>query len=97
MSHQSVADGWVYGGLGPDVAPPHPFADQPTEVMVAPPRRRVRGLRLSVLPSAPLLAQVAGGGAALAGVWLTWGASIALIAGGVAAAVLGALREAGKL
>jgi hypothetical protein len=74
----------------------HPLADPDP---VAPPvrRRRVRGLRLTAVPSTALTAQVLGGGAALAGVWLTWGASIALIAGGIAAAVLGALREAGKL
>lgn len=74
----------------------HPFAD-PDPVALRPPRRRVRGLRLTAVPSTALTAQVLGGGAALAGVWLTWGASIALIAGGIAAAVLGALREAGKL
>lgn len=62
-----------------------------------PPRRRVRGLRLSTLPSAPLLAQIGGGAAALVGCYLEWGLAIALLVGGVAAAGLGALREGGKI
>ncbi len=61
------------------------------------PRRRMRGLRLSVLPSLPLTAQVLGGVAALGGTYLKLGLSITLIVGGVAVAVLGMLREAGKI
>lgn len=62
-----------------------------------PPRRRVRGLRFPVLPSWALSAQLAGGVATLAGVYLKFGSGITLIVGGVAAVVLGALREAGKV
>lgn len=76
------------------IAAPHPMAD-PASVVA--PRRRVRGLQLRALPSAPLVAQVGGGVAALYGVWLAWGTSIALIVGGIAAVALGALREAGKV
>lgn len=65
---------------------------------VAPvPRRRVRGLRFPVLPSPALLAQLAGGAGALAGVYLKFGSGITLIVGGVAAVVLGMLKEAGKV
>lgn len=60
-------------------------------------RRRARGLRLSVLPSWPLLSQFGGGAAVLGGVYLQWGVAIALIVGGVAAAALGMLREGGKI
>ena len=63
----------------------------------APPRRRVRGLRLTALPSMALLAQIVGGGAALVGVYLAWGLAVSLMVGGVVAAALGALREAGKV
>lgn len=61
------------------------------------PRTRVRGLRLPVLPSWPLVAQVAGAVAALTGVWQEWGSPVALMVGGVAAVLVGALREAGKI
>jgi hypothetical protein len=50
-----------------------------------------------VLPSWALLAQVVGGAATLAGVYLKFGSGITLIVGGVAAVVVGALREAGKV
>jgi hypothetical protein len=62
-----------------------------------PPRRRVRGLRLPAVPSWPLLAQLGGGISTLAGVYLQWGPAITLITGGVAAAVVGMLREAGRI
>lgn len=65
--------------------------------VVRPPRRRVRGLRMPVLPSGPLAAQVGGAAATLGGVYLAWGVAVTLIVGGVAAVVLGALREAGKV
>jgi len=61
------------------------------------PRPRIRGLRLPALPSWPLVAQVAGAVAALTGVYQEWGSAVALIAAGVAAALIGALREAGKI
>lgn len=60
-------------------------------------RRRVRGLRMPVLPTGAWLAQVGGGAASLSGVYLQFGIAVTLIAGGVAAVVLGALREAGKV
>jgi hypothetical protein len=43
------------------------------------------------------LAQIVGGGAALVGVYLAWGLAVSLMVGGVVAAALGALREAGKV
>jgi hypothetical protein len=61
------------------------------------PRRRVRGLRFPVLPTGALMAQVSGAVAALSGVYLLLGIAATLIAGGVAAVVLGALKEAGKV
>lgn len=67
----------------------------PTEAV--PPRRKLRGLRMPVLPSWPLLAQAAGAAATLVGVYLKWGSGITLIVGGVAAVLVGALREAGKV
>lgn len=60
-------------------------------------RRRARGLRLSVLPSWPLLSQMGGGAAVLSGVYLLWGVAITLIVGGVVAVALGMLREGGKI
>lgn len=66
-------------------------------VPARPPARRVRGLRMPVLPTGSWLAQVGGGFAALAGTYIVAGLGITLIVGGVAAAVLGALREAGKV
>jgi hypothetical protein len=62
-----------------------------------PPRRRVRGLQVRAVPSWPLLAQLAGGVAALVGVYQEWGSPVALMVGGVAAVLVGALREAGKV
>lgn len=73
---------------------------QPDAVWVANghrPARRLRGLRMPVLPSGQWMAQMGGGIAALAGVWLQFGVPAALIVGGVASVVLGALREAGKV
>jgi hypothetical protein len=63
----------------------------------ATPRRRLRGLSLPVLPSWPLVAQVLGGGAALWGTYLEFGRPVALMVGGVAAVLVGTLREAGKI
>jgi hypothetical protein len=62
-----------------------------------PPRRRVRGLRMPVLPSGAWLAQVGGAVTALAGAYLQFGLAATLIAGGVASVAVGALREAGKV
>lgn len=64
---------------------------------VRPPPRRVRGLRMPVLPTGSWLAQVGGGVAALSGAYMQFGLGVTMIAGGVAALVLGALREAGKV
>lgn len=61
------------------------------------PRRRLRGLRMPVIPSGTLLTQLGGGLATFTGVYLAAGLAITLIAAGVTAAVLGALREAGKI
>lgn len=61
------------------------------------PGRRLRGLRVPVLPSGPLLAQVGGGVATLAGVWGLAGPWLTLIVGGVAAVALGALRESKRI
>lgn len=60
-------------------------------------RPRMRGLRWPALPSGPLLAQLAGAAGVGTGVYLQWGLAVTLIVGGAAAAVLGALREAGKV
>jgi hypothetical protein len=60
------------------------------------PRARVEPLRFPALP-ATLLVQLAGGAATLAGVWLAFGLAAVLIVGGLAATVLGALREAGRV
>lgn len=60
-------------------------------------RPRLRGLRFPALPSWPLLAQGGGGIAALVGVYQEWGSAGALMAGGVAAVVVGMLREAGRV
>lgn len=62
-----------------------------------PPRRQLYGLRFPVIPTWPLLAQVGGSAATLTGVYLAAGIAVTLIIGGVAAVVLGALREAGKV
>ncbi len=61
------------------------------------PVRRLRGLRFPVLPTGSWLAQVGGGLATLGGTYLQFGIGATLITGGVAALVLGALREAGKV
>jgi hypothetical protein len=65
---------------------------------VAPPkRRRVRGLRLTAVPSGPLTAQVAGGVVAMVGIALLWGLAVTLLVGGLSMAALGALKEAGRV
>lgn len=58
---------------------------------------RIRGLSLPAVPSGPWLAQVGGGIAGGVGVYLQWGLAITLIVGGVAAVVLGMLKEAEKI
>jgi hypothetical protein len=60
-------------------------------------RPRLRGLRMPALPSWPLLAQMAGGLSTLGGVYLAWGTAVTMIVGGIGAAAIGALREAGKV
>ena len=60
------------------------------------PRTRIAPLRFPAV-SATLLTQLAGGVATLAGVYMTLGVGVTLIVGGLAATVLGALREAGKV
>jgi hypothetical protein len=72
------------------------FVNTPTPTATAA-RKRVRGLRLSTVPSWPLLAQLAGGASALGGVYLQFGTGITMIVGGVLAAGLGMLREGGKI
>ena len=63
----------------------------------ASPPRVLRGLRVPVLPSGPLLAQCLGAGALTAGMFLQFGAAVTLIVAGAAGAVLGALKEAGRI
>jgi len=60
-------------------------------------RRKLRGLRFPVVPTGGWLAQVGGGVAALVGSFMQFGAPITLIAAGLAAVVLGSLREAEKI
>ena len=67
------------------------------ETIARAPVRRVRGLRFPALPTGAMLAQVFGGAAALFGSYLTFGAGVTLIAGGVAGAVLGALKESNRI
>ena len=59
--------------------------------------RTVRGLRFPVLPSGSLLAQVAGGVGLLGGLYLQFGIAVTLIVAGAGTAVLGALKESGKI
>lgn len=59
--------------------------------------RRVRGLRFPVLPSGAWLAQVGGGASTLLGAYMWRGLAATLIIGGIAAVVLGMLREAKKI
>jgi len=61
------------------------------------PRRRVQGLQIKALPTLPNAAQWLGGAATLAGVYLQWGWAVTLIVGGLGAAVLGMLKEGGKI
>lgn len=65
--------------------------------VTAVPRRRIRALRLAVVPSAHTLVQWACGAAALYGTYLKLGLGITLLVGGVAGAVLSMLREGGKI
>lgn len=60
-------------------------------------RRKVHGLRFPVLPTGSWLAQVGGGVATLTGVFMQFGGAAALMVGGVAAVVLGMLREGDKV
>jgi hypothetical protein len=69
------------------------WANAPTAVR---PRVQLRAFRFPAV-SATLLAQLGGGGAALTGVYMQWGTAVLLMVGGVAATMLGALREAGKI
>jgi hypothetical protein len=77
--------------------PPTPSDWASAGVAIPRPRRRLRGLALPVLPSWPLVAQVAGAVVAEVGVWQEWGRPVALIVGGVAAVAVGMLREAGRI
>jgi hypothetical protein len=61
------------------------------------PPRIVRGFRFPVLPSGTLLAQISGGVALLAGTFLQFGGAVTLIVGGAGAALLGALKESGRI
>lgn len=60
-------------------------------------RRRVKGLRVTAVPSWPLLAQVGGAATTGLGVYMAWGIAATLILVGVGAVALGALREGGKI
>ena len=73
------------------------MVDPAAQRSARPRRRRVRGLRMSAVPSGPLTAQVVGAVAAMVGITLLWGLAVTLLAGGVACVALGALREAGKV
>ena len=74
---------------------PVPLTDSTVQLPLI--RRQARGLRLAVVPSWPLVAQLLGGAALLGGVYLKFGLAITLIVGGVAAVALGMLREGGKI
>lgn len=67
------------------------------DVAQNPPPKRLRGLRMPVIPSVPFLAQVGGGGALAWGVFDRWGLNVLAILGGAAMVVLGALRESGRI
>lgn len=71
--------------------------DAPTTTLPVVRRRRIRGLRVTAVPSWPLLSQVGGAAATGAGTYLAWGLAATLILVGVSAVVLGALREGGKI
>lgn len=71
--------------------------DAPTAQVRTVPRRKVRGLKLTAVPSWPLVTQACGGLSALTGVYMLWGLAVVLIVAGVAAVTLGALREAGRV
>lgn len=79
----------------PRTAPDNSWID--IDAVRARPARRVKGLRMPVLPSGSWLAQVGGGAGALFGCYQVLGLGITMIIGGVAAVVLGMLREAGKI
>jgi hypothetical protein len=89
MSTQSLTDELFNPALIGDT--------QPLRTVRRAPKPRIRGLSMPALPSWPLVAQVTGGIATLSGVYLEWGSAITLITGGVAAVVLGALRESGRI
>jgi hypothetical protein len=74
-----------------------PTMEETAAARPRPRRRRVRGLRITAVPTVGLAAQWVGGVAALTGVCLMWGWAVTLIAGGVTTVVLGALKEAGKV
>lgn len=82
-----------------DLRPGYMGVDEPTQAIPKVKRARVRGLRMPSVkvPSWPLLAQVGGAFATLGGVYLEWGTGVTMIVGGLAAVVVGALREAGKV
>ena len=68
-----------------------------TEPIRGPKRRRARGLRLPILPSWPLVSQVGGAAMVLLGTYLRFGIAVTLIVGGVAAVILGVLRESDRI
>jgi hypothetical protein len=70
--------------------------DAPTATLQSEPRK-LRGLRFPVIPTGGWLAQIGGGIAALVGSFMQFGTPITLIAAGLAAVVLGTLREAEKI
>lgn len=73
------------------------FESATQQVPVVGRRRRVRGLTVRAVPSMPLVAQIGGGVSTLAGTYMLAGTALTLIIGGVAAVVLGTLREAGVI
>jgi len=64
---------------------------------IAAPRRRIRGLRITAVPTFANFMQLAGAAATLVGVDLKWGSAITLVVGGVVAVAVGMLREGGKI
>lgn len=61
------------------------------------PRRKARGLRLTVVPAWSLIGQVVGAVAALAGVFLLAGIAVALLVAGIVLVAVSTLHEAGLL
>jgi hypothetical protein len=74
-----------------------PYNGTSAVTTAAVPPRRLRGLRMPVVPSLSFLAQVGGGGAMAWGVFDRWGLNVLAILGGATAVVLGALRESGRI